>query len=132
MKARLTPARIQRHLRWIVIAVAALGLLYLGKRFEVVTLPEEGCSPLFAYPPGTGLLVDKRFGDLNEGDAVFFRVQAGALQIGRIRGIEQDSKGDPAYSILGDDERCPIPDSSSLGTFPRDRVAARVILAMPF
>ena len=115
-----------------MIAVAALGLLYLGKRFEVVSVPAEGCSPLYAYPPGTDLLVDKRFGELREGDAVLFQVRPGALQFGRVRAMAEGDGGEWVYTILGDDERCPIPDSSSLGDLPRSRVAARIILAMPF
>ncbi len=130
MKAALDPRRLVRHLRLVLVLVVIGGLGYLSWRYERVTLPDEGCSPLLAFPPGTRVLTDKRWRRLGEGDVVLFHIGPEQLRLGR---VEEVVSGPPTrYVVLGDDPDCPGPDSRELGPVSGEDVAARVILTLPW
>ena len=125
MKARRVLGIVRRLLG--LYALVAIG--YLMWRFELETLPDEGCSPLLSLRPGAHLLVDVRPRELHEGDTVLFRDLTGRLLIARIV-PRPDSAGDgPGFWLATDNRACPGPDSSSLGLIPRERCEGRMLFA---
>jgi hypothetical protein len=122
------------RVRIVIYSVLALGVAYGLWRFDVGSLPTEGCSPLYDIQPGDRLLIDRRPGTLREGDAVMFRDPAGELLLGRVgtppasapREIwEACAAG--ALWIVKEQRDCPGGESAVLGPIARDAVAGRVV-----
>ena len=137
----MKPQRVALHLRRAMFAGYAVLLVVLGYafwRYEVVTLPGTGCSPLAAYEPGADLLVDCRPGELALGDAVFFRL-AGDLHLGRLAEPPASAPAETwaAYEggglwIVGDRAECPDADSLRHGVLDPACVEGRILFAWPW
>lgn len=133
------PARLLFWARRLVLAYAAIGAGYLMWRFEVQTLPSGGVSPLVAYRPGAHLLVDTRARDGRVGDALLFHDELGRLLLGRVAERPSAADAPPGSSdpgstglwLLSDREDTELPDSRTLGAVPRERIAGRVVCAIP-
>ena len=124
LKAARTLVRRVRRVT-LVLVVAALGYLFV--RFDLVRLPEEGCSPLYAVPPGSLLVVDLRPRPLASGDIVLYRDGDGVLLLGRVD--EPPVAGTPPGSlwVATDATGCPTRDSNTMGALSREAVAGRVM-----
>ena len=121
---KLEARRVQRWLSRGTLAFTVLGGLYLWTRYEVLTLPGEGCSPLTRLAPGSLLWIDLRPAALAEGDVVFF-----ALADGRLALAEVERQGEEGLWLVTDDEACPGESSATLGWIDEARVHGRMILA---
>ena len=108
---------------------------YLLVRFETVTLPSEGCSPLLSISPGARLWIDVLPPETVLGDVVLCR-ESGSdnLLLGRIAEPPLELTGDAARAlaggalwIVGDHPSCPARDSRLLGPVERDAVAGRLV-----
>lgn len=122
----LNPRRLQRHLRILCLAAAAAGVFYLYTRYDLYTLPEEGCSPLMRFSPGNRLLLDRNPPRWERGDAGLFAGPDGRLYLGIVREV----RGEPRELWLETDaDGCPGADSDEFGWIPVDRLRARVMMA---
>ncbi len=125
-----------RYARYAVYAFVVVALGYLVLRFDMITLPEEGCSPLRSISPGDRLVVDLWPGRLAEGDPVLFRDESGKLLLGKVGTVPETAPESyaaavaaGAYWIVADDPRCPAPDSRALGPIDAEAIAGKVFLA---
>jgi hypothetical protein len=118
-------------------AFAALAIVYLGWRFDTLTLPEEGCSPIRSIAPGARLFVDLHPRTIDPGDRLLFRAADGELLLGVA--FAPPESAPPEYGarvaageiwIVADDPGCPARDSRALGPIPRERVEGRIFLAL--
>ncbi len=118
-------------LRIAVIVFAFFGLWRLTMRYELVKLPEDACSPVSSYEPGTSLLVDRSPEALFLDDVVLFALPDGGLGIGRVTTPPGSDPGtlrtEAGYWLLGDAPDCNVPDSRDHGTFPEQTITARVL-----
>lgn len=134
------PALWTRRLHRLRLAIYAVLLAAIGYalwRFEVVTLPAEGCSPLVGFEPGDRLLVD-RSGGVGLGTAVLYEGPGGELLLGR---VVQPPGSAPAAVwsafeagelwIVSERDDCPGRDSHLLGTQPRSAVRGTVVVGLP-
>jgi len=133
-----TRKRLLRNLRLVVIAVAAIGFGYLYRRYELLAVPEEACSPIASIEPGTHLLLDTDPAPehLYLGDLVVYELPTGEVSYARISPPPASEPGtvrtDEGYWLLGDNAACPVPDSRAHGTFPLEAIAARVLFPLRF
>lgn len=118
-------------------AVVALAVVYLAWRFDTLTLPSEGCSPIRSIAPGARIFVDLHPGAIQDGDRLIFRDEAGELLLGIAEPVPESAPDEfharvaaGALWIVADDPACPARDSRVLGPIPRDAVAGRVFLAL--
>lgn len=116
-------AKLQRGLRRFTLFAAAAGVLYLYTRFELLTVPETGCTPVLRFAPGSTMLLDTRPRPLVPGDGVVFDAGNGATSLGLVRECRPD--GSAWIEVDADD--CPGPSSETLGWIPADRLLARVV-----
>lgn len=125
------PQALLQPARRVIYLLAALGVVYLIWRFELVRLPNEGCSPLLRVGAGDLLWFDQRPSQLGEGDVVLFEGPGGALLLGEIRADDEADrpKVPGAFWIRTDRPDCPGFDSVELGWIPRERVHGRMLLA---
>ncbi|MDF1797894.1 MAG: S24/S26 family peptidase [Planctomycetota bacterium] len=130
--------RLLRNLRLVVIAIAAITFGYLYRRYELLAVPEEACSPIAGIEPGTHLLLDTEPTPehLYLGDLVVYELPTGEVSYARISPPPASEPGtirtDGGYWLLGDNPTCPIPDSRAHGTFPLEAIAARVLFPLRF
>ncbi|MEM9799859.1 MAG: hypothetical protein AAGA20_05995 [Planctomycetota bacterium] len=113
----------------MTLLVAIGGLVYLVARFDLVSLPAEGCSPVAAYAPGDRVVVDRRTSGLAAGDAVFVRDQAGTMHLTTV--LERRAS-DGALWCAPDVSDCPGFSSEESGWVSTDAVVGRVLLAWNF
>ena len=125
----MKPAQVRRTLRVISIGGALLGLAWIYGRFDLLTLPTEGCTPLFDLEPGDRVLVDRRPQQLSIGHGVLFSDGDGRLLLGRVS--DDVAVADGELWILTDDPACPGDDSRQLGPVPADRVRGRILFPLP-
>jgi hypothetical protein len=126
---------LRRARPWIY-ALVVLAVAYLAIRFDTISLPEEGCSPVRAIAPGARILVDVRPGELALGDAVLFRSEGAALLLGLVaelpesapQGYHQRVQAGELW-IVADNPLCPARDSRALGPISCEDLAGRVVLA---
>ncbi len=118
-------AKLLRRIRRATLLLAAAGALYLYTRFELLTLPEAGCTPVLRYTPGSSLLLDTRPRPLQPGDGVVFDAGNGSTSIALVRELREDG----AAWLVTDAPDCPAADSDALGWIPADRLLARVVFA---
>lgn len=123
-------ARVLLWARRAVFLYAALGALYLGWRFELMTLPAEGVSPLREYRPGTRLLVDRSHREGREGEALLYRDDLGRLLLGRLATTPSGETRSGLW-LVTDAEGGELPDSRTLGPISPERVVGRVVCALP-
>ncbi len=125
----MKPAQVRRFLRVVSLGGALLGLAWIYGRFDLLTLPSEGCTPLFDLDPGDRVLIDRRPKRLNAGHGVLFSSGDGRLLLGRVS-AEVAVPADELW-IETDDPACPGDDSRSLGPIPREQVRGRVLFPLP-
>lgn|GEM_PF-1068894 len=126
--------RLQRRLRWGTWVASACCLAYLFLRYDFMTLPDEGCSPLLRYTTGNRLLLDRWPSRYAAGDALLFRGPDGLLFIGavaRTRGTERGVE-DGTLWIVTDNPDCPGESSDDFGWIGRESCVARIVLAWPW
>ncbi len=120
----MNPRKLQRVLSRGTLLLAALGGMYLWTRYEVMTLPEGGCSPLTQLAPGSFMWIDLRPVEIGVGDVLFFDVPGGRLGIGLVERVEG-----ARYWVVTDVVDCPGESSETLGWIGGERVHGRLILA---
>lgn len=125
----MKPAQVRRVFRVISVGGALLGLAWIYGRFDLLTLPSEGCTPLYDLEPGDRVLVDRRPAQLAVGHGVLFSSGDGRLLLGRVSDAAAVAAGE--YWIETDDPACPGDDSRALGPIPRDRVRGRILFPLP-
>jgi hypothetical protein len=123
VNARRALALLRRGL--ILYAFLALG--YLVWRFELLTLPQTGCSPLTTVRPGAHLFVDGHARRYHEGDMLLFRDGTGRVLLARV--APRPDGVPPGLWVLTDAPDCPSPDSRTLGPIPKESWAGRVLFA---
>lgn len=121
----MRPKKLQHLLSRATLLLAALGGLYLWTRYEVLSLPESGCSPLARVAPGSWMWIDLAPRGLREGDAVFFELSDGRLALAQIERIEADG-----LWLITDMADCPAESSLTQGLIAEERVHGRLILAL--
>ena len=121
----MDPRALLRRARVALLVSVVLGAGYLASRFTLITLPEEGCSPVSRFSPGEHLLVDSRPRPLAPGDAVLVRDPRQTLQLTLVEVVHPDTR---ALWCRGDDPACPGFGSEASGWIPATAVAGRVLL----
>jgi len=143
MKSR--PATTQTRLRRLLVrsrVFVYVGLVlvvaYHAWRYDLVSLPAGGTSPLTDVPPGARLIVDLHFGALATGDAVLYR-DGESLLLGRVEAPPpsapehvHEACAEGALWILKDRPQVPGNDSTRLGPIPRADVGGRVAGVLPW
>ena len=81
MSASLNPRSLVNRARLLTGLIALGAASYLGLRFDFVTLPPDGCSPVSRYSPGSRLLVDRWADGFREGDCVFVTEASGVVHL---------------------------------------------------
>lgn len=127
--------RLLRRWRLWLYAPVILAVVYLVVRFDTISLPEEGCSPVRAIAPGARILLDLRPAEVGLGDAVLFRSADTALLLGVVaelpqsapQGYHQRVQAGELW-IVADNPSCPARDSRALGPVSRADLAGRVVL----
>jgi hypothetical protein len=95
-------------------------------RVDVLTLPDQGCVPLYGFDPGDRVLLDRQPARIGVGDAVLFRGPGGELWLGRVSEPPQVLP-EKSLWVLAERERCPGADSLSLGPLARADVVAKLV-----
>lgn len=108
------------------ILIACCMALYLGARYDVLTLPEDGCSPVSLYSPGSSLLVDRRPPSWAVGDCVFVESADGLVHLGLL-GTEDEAG---RYWIQTDMPDCPGVDGELLGWVDPASLLGRVVMGI--
>lgn len=121
----MTPKRLQRLFSRATLVLAALGGGYLWMRYEVMTLPEEGCSPLAQVAPGSFMWIDLAPRELRPGDAVFFELADGRLALAQVERAEGE-----AFWLITDVANCPAESSLTQGLIAAERIHGRLIMAL--
>ena len=121
----MDPRTHLRRARIALLVSVVLGAGYLASRFTLITLPEEGCSPVSRFSPGDHLLVDSRPRPLAPGDAVLVRDPRQTLQLTLVEVVHPETR---ALWCRGDDSACPGFGSEASGWIPATAVAGRVLL----
>jgi len=116
---------LTRFRRWTML-LALTGAAYLGLRFDLVTLPPDGCSPVKRFEAGDRLVIDRHPGEVGPGDAVLVRAGDGRLHLVVVEAARED---DGRLWCSADCERCDALDSSTVGWMESGAVAGRVLLA---
>ena len=122
----MNPRVIVRRARFLTVAIALGCALYLGSRFEFLTLPADGCSPVSRYAPGSRILVDRWAEPFMEGDCVFVTDASGVVHLGTLGAASERG----LWHVLGDTVDCP-------GLFPAEEdpvsdeaILGRVVLSL--
>ena len=124
----------------MALYVVLFGMVGWGVwRYDVIRLPEAGCSPLTDFQPGARLVIDQHPGDIAQGDAVLFENPAGELLLGRIGQPPPsapqaywDAVEDGALWIVGENPDCPQADSRRHGPLARERVRGVIASILPW
>lgn len=126
----MTPqAKLLRNLRRATVFIAVLGIVYLVSRFQTITLPSEGCSPVGRFTAGDRLIVDGRPRPLEKGDAVLIRDVGGRLQLTLIETLRP---ADGHLWCVSNVPECPGFSSKEAGWIDPGRVAGRVLFGWSF
>jgi hypothetical protein len=130
--------RVLRRARIAVYVATLAALAYLFLRYDRITLPSEGCSPVLALDPGSRALVDTWADGGPENSVLFFRdpEDAGTLLIGVVGAVPSSAPADEweaveggALWLVSDRLDCPGRDSRVLGPIPRALVSGRVVFS---
>lgn len=134
MKKQKEIQRVLVRVRIGLYVVLALVIAYCVWRFDVASLPAEGCSPLFDLEPGDRIVVDRRPGTLKAGDAVLFRAPDGELYLGRVSTPPLSAPADVwaaceagALWVVKEKRDCPGAESAVVGPIARADVSGRVV-----
>lgn len=135
----IEPRRIRRGVRIGVYTVLAAMLGYTAWRYDLASLPSEGCSPLLLYEPGDSLVLDRHPGTPAAGRVVLYRSPAGELLLGRIEAPPPSASAEVwsahergALWIVGDRASCPGEDSRVFGPVDPGAVEAVVAFSLPW
>ena len=115
-----------RRARLLTIAVAIGGAAYLGSRFDFVTLPVDGCSPVARFSPGSRLLVDRWAGSWSAGDRVFVSDASGVVHLGVLGASEASG----SWHVTGDMPDCPGLFPASEDPIREESILGRVVLSL--
>jgi len=115
-----------RKARLITLLVAGCSAVYLGMRFDVVTLPLSGCSPVTKFGPGSRLLVDRWAGGWRAGDLAFVEDARGAVHFGLLGA----SAVAGCWLLLSDSGDCPSVFPVNDLPIEEDRMLGRVVLGL--
>ncbi len=131
----MNPNRIARLARRASLALAGAAVLYLIARFDMQSLPQDGCSPLFGVPPGAQLMIDRWAGAPEIGQSVLFESTPGQLHLGRVQPAPAGLTDEALVRldagelwIAVDDPACPGLDSRSLGPVSPDSVRGPIVI----
>ena len=126
--------KLQRRLRWGTWIASACCVAYLFLRYDFMTLPETGCSPLLRFTTGNRLLLDRWASEYVAGDAILFRGPDGLVFVGAVARISAGEAGveDGALWVTTDNPDCPGQDSDDFGWIARESLAARIVLVWPW
>lgn len=127
----MNPRPLLRPIRRAMYVACAAMLLYLFLRFDLHRLPEEGCSPLLRFVAGDDLLLDRRPGRIEPGEALLVQGDDGLLYLVAVERVREGEAGRELW-VQTDAPDCPGRDSDELGWVPEDRVAARVAMVWPW
>ncbi len=117
-------AKLLRTLRRVTVFIAVLGVVYLATRYQTITLPSTGCSPVARFAAGDRLIVDGRPRPLEKGDAVLVRDDAGRLQLTMVESLRET---DGSLWCVSNVPECPGFSSEQAGWIDPSRVAGRVL-----
>jgi hypothetical protein len=107
--------------------LVALGVaVHLGSRFDLVTLPEEGCIPVSRYAPGSRLLVDRRPPSWVVGDCVFVEARDSSVHIVLLSATNVEG----LFLTETDVPECPGVDPELLGWVETSSLLGRVVMAL--
>ncbi len=126
MGGGVSPRQWLRLARWVTIGSALGAALYLGGKFDLVTLPEDGCSPIARYPSGSRLLVDRWASDWAAGDCAFASDQGGVVHIVLLARRSEVGR----WWVETDAADCPGIDPEVMGWLSGDRLLGRVVLSL--
>ncbi len=130
--------KLLARLRVVVYAVVLACILWGFWRFEVATLPTEGCSPVLALEPGQRMLLDAHPTAFGPGDVVFFRHEGEGRQLiatvdeppaSASEALWRRVEDEDALWVVCDRVGCPSDDSRLLGPIAREHVDYRLVLA---
>ena len=127
----LSPRTVVKHARHACLSLAAAGALYLAWRFDWMTLPEEGCSPVMSLAAGQRLLLDRRPPAWSAGDVAVFHGADDRLYLASVAALRGEGRRLEAW-LRADAPDCPGPDSDELGWIPRADLRARVVMVLPW
>ena len=116
--------RVLSVFRRLTLFLALSGLFYLYWRFELLSMPDHGCSPLMRFSPGSSLLVDKHPREYVTGDAAFFLSPRGSLHLGVVESVGRDG-----YWLSTDNPACEGEGSDELGVIVEARMQGRILFA---
>jgi len=122
-KDRVSQRQILRGVRALTLLLAGYYAISLGLRFELLSLPAEGCSPVARYSAGTRLLVDKRPPAWEVGDCVLV---AGASHLV----ILADVSAEGLYWTATDAMECPGVSGPELGWLREEQLLGRVVMSL--
>jgi len=125
MSASLNPRSLVNRARLLTGLIALGAASYLGLRFDFVTLPPDGCSPVSRYSPGSRLLVDRWADGFREGDCVFVTEASGVVHLATL-----EAAGAPgSWSVQGDSADCPGLFPAAENPVTEGSVLGRVVLS---
>ena len=113
-----------RKARIATLASAICGALYLGFRFDLVTLPAAGCSPVSKFAPGVTLLVDRWADDWGDGNSVFVEDGSGSGHLGSIRSHDSPDR----WVVTSDSEDCPTRYPAEENPIHANLILGRVLM----
>jgi len=122
----MTPKQWTTAARVFTLGAACCGAVYLGGRFDLVTLPREGCSPVQRYSPGSRLLIDRWAPEWVEGDCVFVADSSGVIHLVLL----SEERAGEGWWTETDAKDCPGVDPSELGWVAEERLLGRVVLSL--
>lgn len=130
--------KVLRLIRVGLIVFAFASIYYIRANFEFVKLPAESCTQISAFEPGVTLLVytSPKPEDLVLGDVVMFKLDSQTVTYGRLSSPPGTGPDElvaaGGYWILGDNPKCPVDDSLSLGAIAPERIVGRVLFPLRF
>ncbi len=127
----MTPKKLNRILRRVVLICALSGVGYLYVRFDGLHLPAEQDSPLLRFSPGAHLVLDRYPEAYLPSDAAVFLGPDGRTHLALVMKV-REQQGKRQYWLGHDVPDCPVPDSEELGWVAEEWLAARVILVWPW
>ena len=116
-------------LKWMrlgTLFIAFCMALYIGTRYEVLTLPRDGCSPVGRYSPGTRVLVDRRPPFWAVGDCVFVESPDGLVHMVLLGSRNEEG----AFWTETDMPDCPGVEAEILGWVKPGELLGRIVMGI--
>ena len=115
-----------RIMRRGTLLIAACSALYIGSRFDMLVLPEAGCSPVSRFSPGARVLVDRRPPQFFAGDCVFVEGGDGLVHLVLLGAMNEAGE----FWTHTDTPDCPGADPALLGWVKPDDLLGRVAMGL--